>query len=142
MLNLTGLEETLAKEPIYRLKQAKQSIFRDLISDWSAAYTLPQALREELNRVCPLDVEGVISISKDRETVKVFITLADGEGIESVLLEHADGRNTVCVSSQVGCPLACTFCLTGQMGFKRNLSASEIVAQVLFADFHLDRRSH
>lgn len=82
-------------------------------------------------------------VSKDKNTIKALITLKDGLKIETVLMRHKprsrasslrgkDKRNTICVSSQIGCPLACTFCATGKMGFKRNLEAWEIVEQVLF----------
>ncbi|MBI4101644.1 MAG: 23S rRNA (adenine(2503)-C(2))-methyltransferase RlmN [Candidatus Nealsonbacteria bacterium] len=63
---------------------------------------------------------------------KAILSLADDLKIESVLMRHSDGRNTVCVSSQVGCPLGCLFCATGKIGFKRNLDVWEIVRQVLF----------
>jgi len=70
--------------------------------------------------------------AKNRQTIKVLFNLNDGQKIESVLMRHKDGRRTVCVSSQVGCAMGCIFCATGQQGFKRNLSSSEIVEQVLF----------
>ena len=71
-------------------------------------------------------------VSKKEDSVKAKITLKDGLEIETVLMRHRDGRNTVCVSSQVGCPLGCLFCATGKMGFKRNLTAEEILEQVIF----------
>jgi 23S rRNA (adenine2503-C2)-methyltransferase len=64
--------------------------------------------------------------------VKAVIELEDGLAVETVLMKHTDRRNTICVSSQIGCPLGCLFCVTGTMGFKRNLNVSEIVEQVLF----------
>lgn len=134
-MNIENLDNILKDEPRYRLKQVKEAVFRDLIDDWSRAFNLPMALREKLNEECPLGIKGKISKSDDKKTVKTLIELDDGLKIESVLMRHGEGeekRNTVCVSSQAGCPMACKFCATGEMGFKRNLSASEIVEQVLF----------
>ena len=131
-MNFAQLKEVLGKEPQYRLKQAKKALFQGLIGDWSEAKILPQALREELEEKCPIEISAETFISKDKKTVKALITLKDGLKIETVLMRHRDGRNTVCVSSQIGCPLKCSFCATGRMGFKRNLDFSEIVGQVLF----------
>jgi len=131
-MNFVQLKEVLEKEPQYRLKQAKRVLFQDLIDNWSEAKILPQALREELNEKCPIEISAEALGSKDKKTVKALMTLNDGLKIESVLMRHRDGRNTICVSSQVGCPLKCSFCATGRMGFKRNLDFSEIVGQVLF----------
>jgi len=131
-MNFAQLKEVLKKEPQYRLKQAKKALFQDLIGDWSEAKILPQALREELNEKCPIEISAETFISKDKRTIKALITLNDGLRIESVLMCHRDGRNTICVSSQVGCPLKCSFCATGKMGFKRNLDSFEIVEQILF----------
>ncbi len=131
-MNFLTLEEVLKKEPPYRLKQVKQTLFSDLVLNWDEVTTLPLKLKTELNQQCPIEIRAKTVSSQNGQTVKAAITLEDGLEIESVLMRHKDRRNTVCVSSQVGCPLACTFCLTGQMGFKRNLSCFEIVEQVLF----------
>ncbi|MDD3862197.1 MAG: 23S rRNA (adenine(2503)-C(2))-methyltransferase RlmN, partial [Candidatus Gracilibacteria bacterium] len=88
-------------------------------------------LRERLNQECSLDINSKISKSTDGNTTKTLITLHDGLNIEAVLMRHK-GRNTVCVSTQVGCPLNCSFCATGKMGFKRNLEITEIIEQILF----------
>jgi 23S rRNA (adenine2503-C2)-methyltransferase len=127
-----NLENILRTEPAYRLKQAKQLIFKDLIDDWQKAIVFPLVLREKLNKEFPLSIDGQKSVSKDQKTIKALITLNDGLKIESVLMKHTGGRNTVCVSSQVGCKFNCSFCATGQNGFKRSLLRMEIVAQVLF----------
>ncbi len=129
-MNLEKLEKILADEPAYRTKQAREAVFSKLIENWEEASNLPSALREKLNQEVPLEIDFKKFISSDGATIKFLITLADGEKIESVLMRH-EGRNTVCVSSEVGCPLACAFCATGKMGFKRNLSVGEIVEQVL-----------
>ena len=131
-MNLERLENVLINEPKFRLKQAKGAIFIDLIDDWSQATVFPLALREKLNQECALSIETEILKSREADSVKALLYLNDGLKIETVLLNHADGRHTVCVSSQVGCALGCLFCATGKMGFKRNLTSGEIVEQVLY----------
>ncbi|MFA6285594.1 MAG: 23S rRNA (adenine(2503)-C(2))-methyltransferase RlmN [Parcubacteria group bacterium] len=131
-MDFKKLEELMKTESAFRLKQAKKAVFCDLITDWSEATTLSKDLRETLQKEVPLEIKGKNFVSKDDRTVKVAIELEDGMVIETVLMKHTDRRNTVCVSSQVGCPLGCLFCVTGEMGFKRNLNASEILDQVLF----------
>jgi 23S rRNA (adenine2503-C2)-methyltransferase len=131
MINFEKIDNILAGEPKFRQKQVEKLVFGDLIENWDKAMTLPAGLREKLNQECPLDIDAEIFVSKDGKTAKILLVLADGLKIESVLMRH-DKRNTVCVSSQAGCSLDCVFCATGKAGFKRNLSAGEIVAQVLF----------
>jgi 23S rRNA (adenine2503-C2)-methyltransferase len=120
-------------EKTYRFTQAKDAVFKQLISDWNEATVLPPALREKLNAAVPIAEFEVVreSESERGDTRKAALKLTDGNLIEAVLMRHAGGRNTVCVSSQAGCPMACSFCATGTMGLKRNLTTSEIVAQVL-----------
>jgi len=130
--NLDQLKKTLINEPPYRLKQATTAIFKNLISDWHEATNLPKDLRQRLAKDCPLEIRAHLKVGREKDTVKTLITLDHGLKIESVLMRHGDGRQTVCVSSQVGCPMGCAFCATGRLGFKRNLTAMEIVAQVLF----------
>jgi len=131
-MNLEKLENVLRSEPKFRLKQTRRAVYVDLIDDWSKATNFSLALREKLNQECALGIKAEIYRSRDRNSLKASITLSDGLKIETVLLRHDDGRNTVCVSSQVGCALGCLFCATGKMGFKRNLTSDEIVEQVLF----------
>jgi len=131
-MNLKKLENVLSDEPKFRIKQAKQAVFVDLINDWNKATNLALALRDKLNQECPLEIKAEIFKSRDKGSLKALLQLADGLKIETVLLKHADGRNTVCVSSQVGCAMGCLFCATGKMGFKKNLTSDEIVEQVLF----------
>jgi len=131
-MNLSLLKKILVKEPSFRLKQAKKAIFRDLIEDWSGITTFPLSLREKLKKKYSLKIQAKILISRDKRTVKAVINLKDNLKIETVLMRHKNERNTVCVSSQVGCPLGCIFCATGKSGFKRNLEVFEIVEQVLF----------
>lgn len=129
-MNLEKLEKIFADEPTYRVKQAREAVFSKLIENWDEATNLPGALREKLNEECPLKIDFKKFISDDGATIKFLITLTDDFKIESVLMRHED-RNTVCVSSEVGCPLNCAFCATGKMGFKRNLLPGEIIEQVL-----------
>jgi len=136
-MDLSNLEKVLEKEPKYRLKQAQDFIFKSFISDWSEATSFSLELRNILNKECPLKIEANVLVSKKEDSVKARITLKDGLMIESVLMRHSDGRNTVCVSSQVGCPLGCLFCATGKMGFKRSLTTDEILEQVIFFDRYL-----
>lgn len=138
-MNLDNLNKILENEPKYRLKQVKEAVFKKFIDDWNKASFLPLLLREKLNKECPLSIKAESLISKTKDTIKSRIELKDSLKIESVLMRHIDGRNTVCVSTQVGCPLACQFCATGKMGFKRNLEAMEIIEQVLFFERYLKK---
>ena len=131
-MKISVLKNILANEPKYRLEQAKKAVFVDLIKSWNEATTLSAQLRDELNEKCPLEIKAEIFESKDKKTAKALIDLDDGLKIESVLMRYESERNTVCVSSQVGCALGCGFCATGKMGFKRNLLVDEIIEQVLF----------
>jgi len=133
-MNNIVVAKILEKEPAFRLKQIKKAVFGDLASSWEEITTLSLTLRRELEEhspICELKTEKVLS-SKDGQTLKALFLTKDGFKIESVLMKHGDGRNTVCISSQVGCSAGCQFCATGSAGFKRNLSDWEIVEQVLF----------
>jgi 23S rRNA (adenine2503-C2)-methyltransferase len=128
---LEKLENILKSEPSFRLKQVKRAVFHELITDWDQATNLSLALREKLKKECPLEIKNELFFSKDKNTVKALITLEDKNKIETVLMIHTDKRATVCVSCQIGCPLNCAFCATGQMGLKRNLTTAEILDQIL-----------
>ncbi len=131
-MDLNNLEKVLETESKYRLKQAKSAVFQELIGDWTETSSLPLELRKKLNEACPLSIKAETLTSKTKDTIKTRIALKDGLKIESVLMRHNDGRNTVCVSSQVGCSLECDFCATGKMGFKRNHYFKSLVAGMLF----------
>jgi 23S rRNA (adenine2503-C2)-methyltransferase len=130
-MNLKLLEEIFACQPKYRLKQAKTAIFQELVKSWDNATTLPKDFREKLEKDCPININAQIFKSLDGRTVKALITLEDGLNIETVLMKSKE-RNTICVSTQIGCPLNCSFCATGKMGLKRNLEMSEMIEQILF----------
>lgn len=136
-MNLNKLQEIIKNEPFYRIKQIKKAVFQDLIENWQEATALPLVLRQKLNENCSLCINAKIFSSEDSE--KILLELEDGLRVESVIMRHKDSRNTVCVSSQVGCPLNCSFCATGKMGFKRNLDYWEIIEQVLFFGRYLKK---
>ena len=122
------LKKLNADQP-YRLSQIKKAIFHQLIENWDEAQNLPKTLRDELKKAYPLSFET--KTWSHNNTTKALIDLGDVK-IETVLMRHSDGRNAVCVSSQAGCQLGCVFCATGKSGFIRDLSADEILHQVLF----------
>ncbi len=119
-------------EPGYRAGQVETWLYQQYADDAAQMTNLPQALRQRLvdeSVVSPLT--PVVSLdSTDGYTHKTLFALPDGQEVEAVLMRY-DQRNTLCISTQVGCAMDCPFCATGQMGFRRNLSAGEIVAQVL-----------
>src|SRR3954452_24935655 len=93
---------------------------------------LPRSLREELDASLPFSTLAVQTERTSRDgTVKTLFATADGHPVEAVLMRYRDGRRSLCLSSQSGCPLTCTFCATGQMAFGRNLPPPEILAQAL-----------
>ncbi|NCN25413.1 23S rRNA (adenine(2503)-C(2))-methyltransferase RlmN [Candidatus Falkowbacteria bacterium CG10_big_fil_rev_8_21_14_0_10_37_14] len=122
----------LADEKPYRRQQVIEGVFKNLITDWGQATNLPLALRQYLELECSLEIDAITSISKDKTSEKALIKYADGLCAETVLMRHKTGRLTVCVSSQIGCPLGCSFCATGKLGLQRNLTAGEILMQVLY----------
>ncbi len=129
-MNLRKASDILAGEPKFRLAQIHKALFFHLIEDWDEATTLSKKLREDLKENCNLKINSEDFFSKNDRTVKSMITLDDGLKIEAVLMRHEE-RNTVCVSAQAGCAMACAFCATGMRGLKRNLTQWEIVEQVV-----------
>lgn len=117
-------------EPPFRTKQVWEWIWVHFASDFSSMTNLPLSLREKLSRHFLIDPYTVIDRETDGEgTEKVLLGLSDGSNVEAVLIREGS-RRTVCISTQVGCPVGCAFCATGQMGFVRNLTAGEIAGQV------------
>src|SRR3954469_25453399 len=132
-MDLDLLDRTLADagEPAFRARQAWE---------WTAGgaggydemTNLPVALRSRLADSVPFSTLTLAHEAHARDgTVKALFHTYDGRPVEAVLMRYRDGRRSVCVSSQSGCPLTCTFCATGAMKFGRNLTASEILDQVL-----------
>jgi len=120
-------------EPSYRADQVYRWLYSSLVTNFEAMSNLPQTVRQRLSEIADLQnlVPVTSTLSSDGLARKVLFALPDGETIESVLMLYHE-RQTVCLSTQVGCPVGCVFCATGQSGFVRNLSAGEMVAQVLY----------
>jgi 23S rRNA (adenine2503-C2)-methyltransferase len=116
--------------PRYRAGQLLRRLWVSPVESWADATELPAALRRELDLAQPLPRlhADVIQQSADG-TRKYLWRLSDGEAIESVLIPSGS-RRTLCISSQAGCALACSFCATGRMGYRRNLTPFEIAGQV------------
>jgi 23S rRNA (adenine2503-C2)-methyltransferase len=119
-------------EPRFRADQVWHWLYRSLAGDYEAMGNLPAALRERLAAETDLMLIALLAQqeSASGQTRKLLFRLRDGNTIESVLMQYHD-RRTACISTQAGCGMDCTFCATGQGGLARNLSAGEIVAQVL-----------
>ena len=128
-MNLDIINEILKDQPRYRYDQINEAIYKNLISDWTEAKNLPKDITKQLNEFCPLNIKS--KLFSDKNFIKALLVYEDKNKIESVLMKHKDGRNTVCVSSMAGCPLGCLFCATGKIRFKRNLKYFEIIEQVL-----------
>src|SRR5579884_4062835 len=132
-MDLAVLESTLRErgEPAYRLGQVWEWAARGA-AGYDAMTNLPRALRDALAETVPF---STLSVETQREssdgTVKTLFRTADGHPVEAVLMRYRDGRRSLCLSSQSGCPLTCTFCATGAMAFGRNLTPWEIVDQAL-----------
>jgi 23S rRNA (adenine2503-C2)-methyltransferase len=132
-MDLAVLEDTLAArgEPGYRAGQVWEWAARGA-AGFDEMTNLPAALREELARDVPFSTLSVEAEARSRDgTVKTLFHTHDGHPLEAVLMTYRDGRRSLCLSSQSGCPLTCTFCATGQMRFRRNLTGSEILDQAL-----------
>lgn len=128
------LEAWLAAQgqPAFRAKQMYAGIYGRFVEHGAAIAGVPKALGATVDAQLPLDILGVVTrlTSADGRTTKLLFRTADGCLIEGVLMQYRD-RATACISSQAGCGYGCTFCATGKMGLTRNLSAGEIVAQVV-----------
>ena len=153
-LDLPSLEALLKEwnEPAYRARQIWQGLYQRLYSSPEQFSSLPNSLRIKLAEkflFSPFTVKTYLD-SSDKSTRKTLFQLPDGNLIESVLMRYGDpaddpqmatsdtnrrgakNRRTLCISTQAGCAMGCVFCATGQLGFKRNLSSGEIVAQVMY----------
>jgi len=145
-LGMDDLEESLNAlvQPSYRAKQIMEWAYdrEKRVVSWEAMKNLPASLRSSLSEIHPIRLPEVVTVSGSQDTTrKLLLRLHDGEFIETVLIpaspalygEESD-RRTLCVSSQVGCAYGCKFCASGLDGWKRHLSADEIVSQVLLAE--------
>ena len=132
-MDLPLLEQTLRDrgEPAFRARQVWEWTARGA-SGYDAMTNLSLALRAELASAVPFSTLSVETERESRDgTVKTLFRTSDGHPVEAVLMRYRDGRRSLCLSSQSGCPLTCTFCATGAMVFGRNLTASEILDQAL-----------
>jgi 23S rRNA (adenine2503-C2)-methyltransferase len=134
------------KEPEYRAKQLFRWVHRYGASSWAEMKNLPLEFHKDLALRCLLDNAKILEViwSAEKDTAKCLIELPDGEKIEAVLMIYKGAeqrhRQTACVSTQVGCQMGCSFCATGLTGWQRNLTAGEILGQVLAMRSLLIRR--
>ncbi|MEZ4493559.1 MAG: 23S rRNA (adenine(2503)-C(2))-methyltransferase RlmN [Dehalococcoidia bacterium] len=145
----TELEERLAElgAERYRADQILQALYRQGVPALGQVTTIPAALR---SRLAAEDFDATLAdpvrivSSEDGQTTKALLPIESGTLIETVLMQYGSEqgkpRNTVCVSTQAGCAMGCVFCATGQMGFERNLSAGEVVRQVMHFERVLQSR--
>ncbi len=127
------LEEIWEKS--FRYGQIENAIYKNFITDFDEIQTIPQALRDKLKenfQYTSLTVDHKAT-SKNDQTTKLLFKTEDDLLIEAVIMRHKTGRNTLCISCQAGCPMACTFCATGKLWLQKNLSLWEILDQVMYA---------
>lgn len=128
--------------PRYRADQIYQALFDFSLSSWKDVTTLPAALREKIEGAVPwLSIEEVQTFeSKRQDTFKAVLRTGDGKNFESVLMANKKGQWTICVSSQIGCAMRCSFCATGTLGLKRSMHSDEIMDQYRYWKFFLMKR--
>lgn len=123
------------KIPPFRYSQLENAIYKNFVEDFLDIQTIPKELRELLKEnsfYCSLEIDHIVT-SDNGQTTKILFKTKDWLFIESVIMRHLTGRNTLCISSQAGCPMACSFCATWKLGLQRNLEFYEIVEQVYYA---------
>lgn len=132
-LETAGIQELLgASQPAFRAKQIYHALYRQRVASLDEVTTLPGALREELAAKAALGLPELEQRFESADgTRRYLLRLSDGKTVESVLMPE-ERRDTLCISTQIGCPVDCKFCLTALMGLERNLTAGEIIGQVLF----------
>src|SRR5271155_5776333 len=132
-MELSELRQVLpADQPAYRAAQIYRAIYRQKVGDLVQISTLPAGIRSELSLQAELGLPVLDRRYESTDgTRRYLLRLQDGRTVETVLMPEGD-RDTVCISSQVGCPVDCKFCMTALMGLERSLTAGEIVGQVLF----------
>jgi 23S rRNA (adenine2503-C2)-methyltransferase len=132
-VDLDLLDSTLTDlgQPAFRARQVWEWTARG-VAGYEAMTNVPASLRAELEERVPFSSLALVDQAESRDgTVKALFHTRDGRPVEAVMMRYRDGRRSLCVSSQSGCPLTCTFCATGAMKFGRNLTASEILDQAL-----------
>jgi 23S rRNA (adenine2503-C2)-methyltransferase len=131
-LEVPDLQEFLPGQPEFRARQIYEGVYRQRVSDLVEITALPVSLRKELASKFPVGLpEEAAEYQSVDGTRRYLLRLEDGKTVETVLMPEKE-RDTICISSQVGCAVNCQFCLTALMGLERNLTAGEIVGQVLF----------
>jgi len=131
-MELTDIREALGPEqPSYRAKQIYDALYRAQTSDLVQIRTLPQAMRQNLAEHHTVGLPEIDRVYDSIDgTRRYLLRLSDGRTVETVLMPEGE-RDTICISSQVGCPVDCKFCMTALLGLERSLTAGEIVGQVL-----------
>lgn len=120
-----------ASEPPFRARQLYHALYRERAAGFDAITSLPAELRRRLSERCEIGLPALeAGFDSTDGTRRYLLRLADGKTVEAVWMPEP-GRQTVCISTQVGCPAGCTFCMTALLGLERNLTAGEIVGQVL-----------
>ncbi len=139
-MNIKDLEIILkeSNQPSFRLKQIFKAIYQDGILDFEKINNIPKILKEKLKDF-PVLCFTIDEIQEGFDSKKALLKLQDDKFIESVLIKNSTGF-TACISTQVGCAMNCSFCATGQNGFKRNLTSEEITDQILFWKNYLSEK--
>jgi 23S rRNA (adenine2503-C2)-methyltransferase len=137
---------TSLAEPAYRARQLLAWVYQRLAVSIDEMTDLPQAFRQKLAQQVNLHTLAPIHEARAKDgTVKILFSLKDGKTVETALMKFsstgAKYRYTVCISTQVGCPIGCPFCATGQQGFERNLTPGEIIDQVLYFAHYLQDKT-
>lgn len=132
-MELADIEAALGSEmPRFRARQVFEAVYRQKASSYQQITTLPASVRQEIAERLPFGLpEQHACYTSTDGTRRYLLQLADSRTVETVLMPE-ESRDTICISSQVGCPVDCKFCLTALMGLERSLTAGEIVGQVLF----------
>jgi 23S rRNA (adenine2503-C2)-methyltransferase len=122
-------------EKAFRYAQIEHAIYKEFNGDFDSITTISKPVRELLKENCFFNSLRIESehTSEDGQTTKFLLKTTDDRLIEAVIMRHLSGRTTLCVSSQVGCPMACVFCATGKLGLDRNLEYYEIIDQIMIA---------
>jgi 23S rRNA (adenine2503-C2)-methyltransferase len=131
-MELTDIQQALgAAEPGFRARQIYEAVYRRRVTDLASISNLPKSLREKLSADLPLGLPVIDRRFESTDgTRRYLLRLSDGKTVETVWMPEGE-RSTICISSQVGCPVDCKFCLTALLGLERHLTAGEIVGQVL-----------
>ena len=127
---LMALAQALGEAP-FRGKQLYQSLYQRRVLAQTEMTNLSKSLREKLAQAAPITQTQIIKVFTAKDgTRRYLLRLGDGKEVEAVFMPE-ERRDTICISCQVGCAVGCTFCMTAQLGIKRNMTAGEIVSQVI-----------